>query len=106
MHLLEPLRVFEIVQPLVAFRLSRGDHIMQAAIADFLKVLGVGHSPVHDHRGSRSKTDSRLQPIQHDAQGLAVLDVAGEDLVRQGKPSRPIASPTTTCLQSGRWSRE
>jgi len=33
MHFLEPLRVFEIVQPLVAFRLSRGDHVMRFCVA-------------------------------------------------------------------------
>src|SRR3954468_13768529 len=41
-HRLEALLVLEVIEPLIALRLPRGDYVMQLAIADLLEVLGVG----------------------------------------------------------------
>src|SRR5947207_11338512 len=79
---------------------------MQLAFADLLQVFLKGHPAIHDHRGPKLFARPLLQRIQHLIQAAPVLRIAVEDFVALGKPSRSTTNPTTTCLQSGRLSRE
>src|SRR4051812_13015025 len=105
-QLLPALLLFELVEPSLPLALSAGHQVVVPVRLDLGQVVLVGHAAINDHRGTAAATAALFEQAQHLVERGTILTVALEDLVRLGNPSRSSTKPTTTCLQSGRWSRE
>src|SRR6202171_1558145 len=80
--------VLEVGKPAVALGLPAGDDIVQLARPDLGQVLVKGHAAIDHDGGPFLEADARGKAIEHGGERVAVLCVAGKDLVRDRKSTR------------------
>ena len=81
-HRRKAIGILEIGEPAVALGLPTGDNVVELARFELGKVVVIGHAAVENHGGSLFEANALTQAVEHDRKAGAILDVPGENLMR------------------------